>query len=118
MNLLHKWLSQFRATFHQTTHDRELAEEIESHLQLHIDDNLRAGLPPAEARRQALLHIGGVESAKEAYRDRRGLPFLEAAQQDFRFAFRSLRKNPGFSAFVILAPALGIGATTAIFTGF
>ena len=83
MNLLHKWLSQFRGTLHPTAHDRDLADEIESHLQLHIDDNLRAGLSPAEARRQALLKFGGVESAKEAYRARRGLPFFEILNKIF-----------------------------------
>ena len=116
MNPARSWLSRFGGFFNKSTHDRELADEIEAHFQLHMDDNLRAGMSAAEARRQALLKFGGVESAKEAYRDRAGLPFLETLFHDVRFAFRMLRKNPAFTAVAILTLALGVGASTAVFS--
>ncbi|HYY57896.1 MAG TPA: permease prefix domain 1-containing protein, partial [Pyrinomonadaceae bacterium] len=70
--------------FGQKKRDRELAEELESHLQMHIEDNLRAGMTPEEARRQALLKLGGVEPTKESYRRQRGLPLIETLINDLR----------------------------------
>ena len=116
MRRVRAFLLRLGGLFRKERRDRELAEEIESHLQLHIEDNLRAGMNPEEARRLALLKFGGIESAKEAYRDRRSLPLLESLTQDLRYSVRTLRKNPVFAATAILALALGIGGNTAIFT--
>jgi predicted permease len=100
-----------------TRQDEErLRAEIEDHLALQTADNVRAGLSPVEARRQALLKFGGVEAMRENYRDQRGLPFIETVTQNTRHAFRRFRRAPAFTIATVLTLALGIGATTSIFT--
>src|SRR5918994_2770709 len=96
--------------------ERELSAEIESHLQLHIDDNIRAGMTPVEARRRAIIALGGVEGTKEAYRDRRGLPAFESLVRDLRYGVRTLTKTPGFALAGVVILGLGIGVNSAIFT--
>src|SRR5437762_9961527 len=100
-----------------TQQDEErLRAEIEEHLALQTADNARAGLSPVEARRQAVLKFGGVEAMRESYRDQRGLPVFEMLMQDTRHALRRLRMAPAFTIATVMTLALGIGATTSIFT--
>jgi predicted permease len=96
--------------------DRDLHAEIESHLQMHVDDNIRAGMTPSEARRRAVIALGSVEGTKEAVRDRQGLPAFESLMRDVRYGTRSLIKAPGFAIAGIVILGLGIGVNTAIFT--
>jgi predicted permease len=96
--------------------EESLRAEIEEHLALQTAENLRAGLSPVEARRQAVLKFGAVEGIREDYRNQQGLPFLETLVQDTRQGLRRLRKAPAFTVTTVLTLALGIGATTSIFT--
>ena len=96
--------------------DERLREEIEEHIALQTAENIRAGLSPVEARRQAMLKFGGVEAIKQDYRAGRGLPFVEDFLQDAEYAVRSLRRTAGLTTFVVVTLALGIGMTSATFS--
>ncbi|HEX3968532.1 MAG TPA: ABC transporter permease [Edaphobacter sp.] len=96
--------------------ERELTEELDSHLQMHIDDNLRVGMTPEEARREALLRLGGVEQTRQAYRERSTLPLFEILVQDVRYSLRGFARSPIFTITAIVTLMLGIGATTAVFS--
>src|SRR5712692_5289819 len=116
MKTIRRFFRRLRSWATTRQDEERLQAEIEEHLALQTAENVRAGLSPVEARRQAVLKFGAVEAMRESYRDQKGLPFLETLIQDTRHALRRLRMAPAFTIATILTLALGIGATTSIFT--
>src|SRR5215203_4129005 len=118
MRTLRAVMLRLAGMFGSKSADRDFDAELNSHLQLHIDDNVRAGMSPEAARRAAVIALGGVQQTREYHRDRRGLPALESVWRDLSHSVRTLVRTPGFTLSGILILSLGIGLNSAIFTMF
>ncbi len=116
MKSLRRFFTRMFNSATRREHDERLREEIEDHIALQTAENLRAGLSPVEARRQAILKFGGIEAVQEDYRAERGLLFIENLLRDVGFAFRVLRKSPGVTAVAIMTLAFAIGANAVVFS--
>jgi predicted permease len=109
-------LRKFASLFHRRRLDGDLDTELAAHLELAAEEHRRKGVSAEEARRQAMLQLGGIEQSKEEHRDARGLPSLDSILQDLRYAARALWRDLGFAIFTILIIGLGVGASSTVFS--
>jgi predicted permease len=116
MGALREALSRILSFFHKPQRDADLEAELQSHIDLAVDENISHGMSPEEARRRALVRFGGVQQAREQQRDARGLPWLDILLQDLRYTFRTLSRDTAFTTIAILILALGIGANIVVFS--
>lgn len=114
MKSLRKARGRYRALFKKDELDREMSEEMRSHIEMQAQEHIEAGMSPEEARRTALLQFGSAESIKETCREERGVSWVEDLLRDLRYGGRMLAKYPGFTTLAVLVLGLGIGATTAM----
>src|SRR5947209_20026223 len=116
MTWLRVLVARIVALFNASRLDRELDEELRAHFELLVEENRRKGMTEAQSRRAARHAFGRSETAKEDYREQRGLPVIETIWRDLRFALRMLARQPSFSLIAVATLTLGIGANAAIFT--
>jgi predicted permease len=109
-------LARISSFFRKRKLDREFDEELAAHLEMAIEDNLKQGMSAEEARRRAMIRLGGMDTARELHNESRGLPALETILQDIRYSFRTLRRDARLATFAILIIGLGVGASSTVFS--